>query len=286
MLKSIDFLLDTRGMRNVNNNCFINCLIMAMFGYSKSPFYTIEKLDKNACKLYNIFKKIVNHVRKDLYPDISILRNFLPDEMRQGQQDSIETLDYFMKILKFEPTRVTMVRQASNDKKNIVQTSKNSHSLPYIMLDNCGEEDKNLIEEQFYPKNWDDLGPSRDGWLTDSNDVPKYRYTRTCIKNVEGDCLIFVVNRAASSYKRHSNKLKSPIILKNGGRDFFRFATILHLSSSIDFGHYITIIFDGTEHYVYNDMNETKIKKCKLDYSNMKESIERNSIMYFYYPIQ
>ena len=32
-------VLKTRGLRGVNNNCFLNCLMISMFGYKYSPFF-------------------------------------------------------------------------------------------------------------------------------------------------------------------------------------------------------------------------------------------------------
>lgn len=280
------FLLNTRGCMNSNSNCFLNCLILAMFGYSLSPFYNIKKFpSEDSRSIYNCLLRIVESLTKDHYPDITFMRNILPSDMRHGQQDTTETFDTIMKILNFEPMKVSSVRENKiTPQGTIFAKTPMNQNLSYIFLDNTGEENINLVENLFFPKQWEDLGPLSSNWVQDDNDKPLYRYTRTRIKEIIGDCLIFVINRSSSSYKRHSNVIKSPISIQNGNKTYFRFATVLHLGSSINFGHYVLILYDNEKHYIYNDMSNTKIVNNVIDYTHMKDSIERNSIMLFYYP--
>jgi hypothetical protein len=284
------FILNTKGCINMNNNCFLNCLILAMFGYTKSPFYKLKKFKNEDSKLvFNCFLKIIGHVKKNQYPDISIMRNILPMEMRYGQQDSSETFDQFMKILNFEPMKVWTVRESKNKKTKDENFKGNLsvRNVSYITLDNDGSENYKPIKFLFYPEKWEDLGSSPNNWVQDDNDNPKYRYTRQKIKEITGNCLIFNVNRGMDVYNRHKNRIVTPITIENGNKKFFRFAIILHLSSGINYGHYVLVLFDGNKHYLYDDMNNKKIINCPINFENDDniEYIERNSVMYFYYLI-
>ena len=82
-MKISKFLINTRGCINSNNICFLICLILAMFGYTHSPFYKLNTLDTQESKeMYNMFLKVVKHIKNDLHPNITIIRNFLPLNMQ------------------------------------------------------------------------------------------------------------------------------------------------------------------------------------------------------------
>ncbi len=257
-----------------------------MFGYILSPFYNIKQFpSEDSRSIYNCFIRIVESLTKDQHPDISFMRRILPPEMRYGQQDTTETFDTIMKLLHFEPMKVSIIRENKINTQGKTHKGKPSiQNNSYIFLDNNGEENINPIENLFYPSKWDDLGEQPINWVQDKNNKPLYRYTRTRIQEVVGDCLIFVVNRSSDPYKKHSNRIKSPIKIQNGDKQYFRFATILHFGSSINFGHYVLIIYDQQKHYMYNDMSNIKIINNVIDYKKMIDKIERNSIMFFYYP--
>ena len=179
--------------------------------------------------------------------------------------------------------KITTVRESKNDKsihisKPIIQ------NMSYIFLNNNGKNNINPIKDLFYPREWDDLGLSPKNWLKNDKNIPKYRFIRNKIVEICGDCLIFVINRSAGSHVRHSNNVKSPGIIQNGMRIYFRFAIILHISSGIDYGHYVLIMFDGKNYYIYYDMLCKRIIDNQIDYKQYNDFIEKNSIMFFYYP--
>ena len=173
------FLINTRGLNNTSSNCFLNCLVMAMFGYSKSPFYTINSFpDKDSETIYKCFRKIIDNVIEDNYPDISFMRNALPIEMRYGQQDCLETFDTFMKIFSFEPMKIKMVRESKNKSGKTFKGKSIIQNISYLTLNNNGDENADPVKELFYPSEWEDLGPNPNSWVQDKKDIPSFRWTR------------------------------------------------------------------------------------------------------------
>lgn len=280
MIDLSKYLFNTRGCINSNNNCFLNCLIIAMFGYRLSPFYKVSNF-KDGDPLYVYLISIVDSISKDKYPDITEIRKILPKDMQFGQQDSTETFDSFMKLLHFEPMTLKMAMEKKGKKITINSFEQN---VSYVFLNNNGKDGITPIEDLFYPPSWDDLGTDKNNWIKNKHDQPTYRYTRTRIKEFKGDCLIFIINRSKDQYNRHSNNVKTPFTIENNGRFFFRFATLLHIGSTINFGHYITILCDRKNHYIYDDSSGKKILNNRINYEKNSDFIEKNSIMYFYYP--
>jgi hypothetical protein len=289
IIDTSSFLFNTRGCVNIGSNCFMNCLIMSMFGYNQSPFYSIPPVNPNIEIIIKYLMDIIVKITNDKYPDISNLRNILPREMRRGQQDTTETFDLLMKILKFEPIKVKSNREynhSNEDNTQKLHVSSSEESLSYISLGNSGNDNYNPINELFNPIQWDDFGIDTKNWAHGEFNVPTYRYSRSRMHSFSGNCLIFTLNRSIDSVRKHRNRIISPRTIKNGNGTYFRFAVILHLSSGMDYGHYITILSDKeNNHFVYDDSSGKKIIDCKFDYdySSNRELVERNSIMYFYY---
>ena len=135
---------------NTSSNCFLNCVVMAMFGYTGSPFYNINKFtDEGSEIIYKCFRKIIKHVVRDEHPDLSVMRNVLPLEMRFGQQDCLETFDTFMKVLNFEPMTTIVVRESKNSGGNLYTGKSMVQRVSYINLDNNGEDNTDLIKNLF-----------------------------------------------------------------------------------------------------------------------------------------
>lgn len=278
------YILDTRGFVSRNNNCFLNCLIMAMFFYKKSPFYDIKKFPNNRSRIiHKCIIDVMEHVKRDGYPDLTFFRKVLPSYMQHGQQDATETFDNIMKLLNYEPIKTCVFRENKDSNGKVVQGKKIIQNNSYIFLNNNGEENIKPIQELFYPTKWEDLGIDQRNWAHNDKDKPMYRYTRTRFKEMLGKTLIFVVNRSAGQNRRHTNRVETPLVIQSNGVDFVRHGVILHLGGSIHFGHYILVLYDKEEYYVYNDMNGSKIKDNPINYKKVRELIERNSIMYFYY---
>ena len=103
----MSIILDTRGFRGINNNCFINTLMVSMFCYRKSPFFSIKIKNEKQGYLYNYMMNLVYQMENNAIPDCTPLRRVLLREMQYGQQDTSETYDYLMKLLEFEPITIT-----------------------------------------------------------------------------------------------------------------------------------------------------------------------------------
>lgn len=279
-----DFIIETKGFISTNNNCFLNCLIMAMFVYKKSPFYTLKNFSNKKSKIFhNCLLNIMKSIGNNKQYDITFIRKILPLHMQYGQQDATETFDNIMKFLEYEPIKTIIIRENKSIKDKIVESSSITHKNSYICLNNNGEDNITPIEDLFYPKHWEDLGNNISNWVKDDKNKPKYRFTRTKVKEMTGDVLIFTINRSSGQNKRHSNRVKTPYMIQNENDVFFRTCIILHLGSNIHFGHYILVICDKNNYYVYNDMSNITINKNEINYKKIQETIERNSIMYFYY---
>lgn len=279
-------LLDTRGFRGVNNNCFINCLMFTMFGYSKSPFFNIKQFpNKNSEIIFNFMMNLVSELYRDNLPDCTKLRNILPDNLKYGQQDASETYDFLMNLLNFEPI-VYYTKMSYKTNNNIVKTiPPKKHKGAYINVANDGTENYKLADNTFFGK-YEDLGINKDNWIKDDNGNPIYRYLANYISHVEGDTIPIIINRTNPIGQKYRNRVIIPDYIDINNEKYFRFGTILHIgNNNINHGHYITILWDGHDsHYKFDDsINHNKIKNNRIDYKSYKETIQRNCVMIFYY---
>lgn len=282
------FLFDTRGLRNVSSNCFLNCLFMSMFGYLKSPFYSVFD-NKNLSKdLRMIFLDLIRDVNEDEYPDISPIRELLPNEMQYGQQDCSETFDELMKILKYDPMVVIKKKEYKDSNGSKKYLKKEEMRVPYVNLYNNGKENYNPLRELFFSKSWEDLGSDPSNWVNDDSGNPRYRYMRERTIDIYGDCLVFCINRCKDMYNKYDNKVLLPLSIEGEEGTYKLFSIILHTSkNTIHYGHYITVLSNmEDEMYIYDDMSGVSIKDNRID--NLKdfmEFIQTSCVMAFYYKV-
>lgn len=281
----MEFLFDTRGFRGVNNNCFLNCLFMVMFGYIKSPFFEIREFkSKKDQSVYNHILGLVHQMSQDRLPDCTQLRNILPKEMSYGQQDVSEIYDYLMKMFNFDPIRVYNHKQYKTETGEIKENKPEKQDVPYITIENDGTQNYNIVEKIFRGY-WEDLGEDKSNWIKEDNGKPKYRYIKRFISKVKGKCVVMYINRGNQFTGKYKNNVLVPDYIEIGNTKYFRFGSILHMSSgSINHGHYIAILWNGKEkNYVFDDTNNKKVSQCEIDPKKAKEMIQMNSIMIFYF---
>ena len=283
----MNFILNTRGFRGVNNNCFINCLMMSLFGYKYSDFIRLFKMDKNKELIVFIFN-LVNELERDTLPDATNLRNIFPNNLRHGQQDTSEVYDFLMNLLDFQPIKIKykkIYKTENNEKKKVLEKAS---YVSYINIENDGIDDFNIINKVFKPS-WNDLGSDKSNWVNDSNNVPYYRYIKTKINKLESNCLVFSINRGNYNTKKYSNRIECPRFVKLANVSYFRFAMILHINSnnSSEYGHYNVVLSDTSGNdYVYDDSNTSrKILQNKVDLETINSAHEKNCTMVFYYKI-
>lgn len=260
-----------------------------MFCYSSSPFFNLDSVsgsEKN--ELLRCMKYIVYLIVKDNLPDCTILRNFLPVGIRYGQQDVSETYDIFMKNLGFEPITIYTEKHYKRESGEIRKNKPTKQMLPYITIWNNGESDYSIVDNIFKGE-WEDLGSDSSNWVKpEEKETSKvgYRFIKTSITKMKGDCVVFVINRSNPSGVKYTNNVHIPDYIEIGGNKYFRFSVILHISNgSIHHGHYISVLWNLEEYYIFDDMNTGVISKYTIDYDRQKELTRKNSVMVFFYPL-
>lgn len=278
------YIFNTTGFRNVNNNCFLNCLLISMFGYEKSPFFKMNHINGNKMIVFNYIMELIRNLKDDKKPDATYLRNIFPNEIKYGQQDTSETFDFFMKYFDFQPICIQykkIYKTEDGNEKKIIEKQQN---VSYINVDN-DNSDFNIIEKLFAPS-WIDLG-EHSNWIHDDNNKPTFKFMKTKIYKLEGETLVFSINRADNFGRKLTNRIICPKNLKISNKTYFRFAMILHNNSNndINYGHYNVILSDRNGNdYIYDDNKQSKIHSNKV-HSNNREYIERNCTLVFYFMI-
>lgn len=264
-------------LRNEGNSCFLDSLLVAMYGNSKSPFY----------KFLNPNDKLMNSIKTCIESNSSRnVRNCLPPHLRSGQHDPGETYLFLAREMNYEPMKITSVRQVKKiNSETIYKKKSTNESSSCFTIENNGNEEisfLNVLEPE-----WETL--SGDNYIHDSTNTPVYNRTRNLTFFTEAEILVFYFNRCQNVRQKFKNKLIMPFIfdasrtVQDKKREFFCFAIIVHMGNNSSGGHYVTFLFNGENNfYVYDDLSEPTVKQIEWNYQN-KEFIERNGVMYFYY---
>lgn len=279
-------------LRNEANSCFLDSLIVAMFTYGSPKNHFIEKL-KGESKA-PIIEEIKNIFRTKSQSSRNV-RKYLPDEMHWGQHDPGETYLYLSSVMNYEPMKLTTIRQVMKPNSETIYKKKAvRESSPCYTIENTGADPISFFD--VIEPDWEILESGN--YINDAKDKPAYNRTRNLTFFTEAEILVFYFNRCQSSeflgssqgypYQKVKNRLEMPFLFDAGTdpktgkpREFFCYATILHLGGSAGGGHYVTVLYDGTDNFaVYDDMSGLHHLKWN---SENKEMIERNSVLYFYY---
>lgn len=228
--------------------------------------------------------QLLLEVSRDNIPACNSIRPFLGNDMINGQHDVSEAYSRILDIFNFDPMEVTVTNSYKSGSK--IKNDKTVTKSRYVQVPNDGANNYDMVDSLFNPK-WEDLGSSSQEWIRESN-VPTYRYYKSKIDNISGNCIIFHINRTyfnqqTFSTSKYQNSIRIPkLIHQNNGKVLFLFATIAHIGSSIDSGHYITILSDKKGNmFEYDDTNLTTISKTK--YTRGMDFIYKNATMLFYY---
>lgn len=276
-------LTNTKGPIGGNNNCFINCLLLSLFIHKKSPLW---KLNLNNEIYIHIFNSMVNILLRDSLQSLDFIRRYLPDYMKYGQQDVIETYIHLAEKLKFEPISVEYYTENMDERGDIYKGSKTKNKVSNIFLSNNENDNIDIIKETFYPSSWIDLGPSKENHIRTDQGI-LCRYTRTVYEYIKGDMLVYTINRTSINGKL-TNIIKTPSIIQSSkGETYIKYASIIHIGQSLEGGHYVTIVHDSKNKlkYIYDDSILRNINNSIFINSNNNESIERNVVMVFYMSI-
>lgn len=251
-----------KGPINSGTDCFMNATLYAMFGYSGSIFH--EYL-KNETPLQQEITKVLSNCpcRSDS------IRKLLPSHLRFGQQDASEFLDFVCKDLKIEPMTITTIRQVKkNGNSDILKKGITKRKVSFITIENLG---KDMSLDDLLEPEWEKL----DTPLNNNKGVPTYSLTRNLLFfNAIDRCFIFYFNRTVP--KKMTNKIDMPLFINN---EYFLFAIVVHMGSSREYGHYVTIIYDTKRYFIYNDLNGGNVEPYNYD----PDFVLRNGVLFFYY---
>lgn len=314
------FLLNTKGIYNVNSSCFMDTVLMSMFSYEHSPFFgffnenwnfvndSTDEINRKNIEIEDL--KIRKHIQKILRFSIQkvvknekiecselrriieqffIWKGISTNNLSYGQQDISEFYDRIVKIFNFNPIVIINVRQSKvSENSKIIKEKPIIEKMAYISIPNDGSDFDGL--KRILNPPWEDLGENKNNWKYNKKDKPTYRFTRNKIQSVKPHgCLVFYINR--TSYKQFkdgiklyktNNKISMPTYINFENSRYFLFSCIVHIGS-ISGGHYISIFFDCKNYYIYDDLNLQTIGDTKIDKSKIEDYRNRNSVMYFYY---
>jgi len=260
-------------IKNTGNSCYLDSLIVAMYGYNDSPFL---KFLNDETPIRRSLKTCLNNNNSS-----QVVRSVLPKKFGRSQQDPGETYNIILNDFKYDPMTITKIRQVKkvNSEKIYKKKSTKENSCCFT-IDNTG---KDTTFDEIKNPLWEIL--SDENLIHDSKNNPVYNRTRNLIFFTKADCLIFYFNRCQNVIQKFTNKLEMPWNLESNNNKYFCFAVIVHIGKYTLGGHYITVLYDGyNNYYVYDDMSVPTTSK--LTYNNkIKEFIERNGVMYFYYTI-
>lgn len=210
--------------------------------------------------------------------DLSNIRNLLPQNMKYGQQDILETYEIIIELIGYDPMIYCTQRHLETENNKIKLSNSVLSKTGYVQLDNSGEDNLKPVDLFFNPI-LEDLSPNN--LIKDDNIL--YRYTKNTPTTIESECLVFSINRTSGFGKKLNNTIVLPNFINIGKNVYFKFSTVVHLGSSSECGHYILVLYDGVNHCIYNDNSRSVIKNNVIDYEKSKEVIERNSVMVFYF---
>lgn len=315
------FLLDVKGILNTNSSCYMDTVLMSMYGYRKSPFFDFlddnwnfnnknhkdeindKIISKEDIQVRNEIKrilkisiqKVINNENIQCSELRKIIEKFFmwkgisSNNMMSGQQDTNEFYDRIVKIFNFNPIEIINVRQSKvSEKSKIIKEKPVTEKMAYISIPNDGTSFDGI--DKILTPDWEDLGENKSNWKHNSKNKPHYRFTRNRIQSIiPNNCLVFHVNRISYRQSRQGinvyktqNKISMPTFLKFGKHKYFLFSCIVHIGN-INGGHYISFFFDGNHYYVYDDLNPQIIRSTKIEKSKIDEFREKNGVMYFYY---
>ena len=207
--------------------------------------------------------------------------------MQYGQQDASETYDIFMKLLKYEPFSITTQKEYKTP-DGITKISKpEKQDISYITIENDGKDNYSIVDNIFRGK-WEDLGPNTENWVRcDKTNKQTYRFMKSSVTKMNGNCVVMVINRGNKFTGKYINEVNIPDYIDIGNTKYFRFAVISHVGSlHIHSGHYITILWDNEEYYIFDDMNPGEISQYKLSYSQQRQITRKTGVMLFYFPVK
>jgi hypothetical protein len=272
-------------LRNEASSCFLDSLIVAMFTYNSSKNQFLKKILENSDEK-PILKQLKKIISNPLVKSAKNVRIHLPKEMSYGQHDPGETYLFISSVMNYEPMKISTIRHVMKPNSNIVFKKKTiTETTPCYTIQNNGS-DSICFFDVIKPK-WETLECGN--FINDSKDNPVYNRTRNLTFFTEAESLVFYFNRCNGfSNQKLKNRLDMPFLIDTGidpktkkTREFFCYATILHLGNNIGSGHYVTVLYDGIKTFlVYDDMSGVHPLKWN---SENKELIERNSVMFFYY---
>lgn len=268
-------------LQNEANSCFLDSLIVAMFTFNSPKNEFLKKLNDETSILLELKNLITNSDSRSARN----VRKHLPDEMHWGQHDPGETYLYLSSAMNYEPMKLTTIRQVMKPNSKMIYKKKAvRESTPCYTIENTGADPISFFD--VIEPDWEILEPGN--YINDAKDKPAYNRTRNLTFFTEAEILVFYFNRCANPYEKVKNRLEMPFLFDAGtdpktgkSREFFCYATILHMGGSAGGGHYVTVLYDGTDKFaVYDDMSGVHHLKWN---SENKEMIERNSVMHFYY---
>lgn len=257
-------ILHSKGFRAINNNCFLNSVLSAMFMYTLSPFFIMETED---IPFREDIKQFICPLYNDEDPDTSSFRKTIKIA-EKGQQDASEALCKILDLLQFNPPLV----HYHQENTTFLTESNNNVSTTKVMNEDIITI--HITNESYTPINdWFNLSSSK----LNSRDV---LWTQN--KIIKADCLIFNIIRYNNDGKINK-RIETPTSITTNGIHYFRAAVVCH-EGSMDSGHYVTLFWDGYgNYYKYNDLGSENLSECSMSLEKYENKINKDGNIFFYY---
>lgn len=271
-------------IKNINNSCYIDSLLVALFHFKNKEIYDLffnskmndyenkelnklgvlikkellniyvfilNKKENEEIKYCSLFRKLLQkyyNIYSDIFPKEKILFNSR-DNWTHKQLDIFELLNFLSIIFDFKSKRMTKIIEGSNK-----YYSNFIIEIPVYELLNK----KILNISEIYPL-------KRERYELDENNkyinskgelVSYYNKEKEYIKT--SSFIYFQIYRNMGSEEKIKTSIKYPmeIRIKENSKKLKIRSLIIHIGESVNSGHYITIINRKNRWYKYNDMEE------------------------------
>ena len=283
------------------NLTLYNAKICDYFDDKEEGLHYLEGFQEELQKLANIMRG-----NKDpeltCYPIVQQMRlcNALTETLMSGdQQDDSEFLRSLMEMFNLTPTKITINRAVSNNKKDWIQTSQRSEkqAILEVTIPEKNTETPELLSwyqriqisnNKNLPLSSWHMGPS----LENPDIEQPYKYSREKITIDSSDALIFHIARRQIKGWSANNpiyiKNTKPIIfteyIKEKPNKHYALQTVTIHSGNAYGGHYTAYFKYKSQWFYYDDTSDTRVRSST--WKEVKNIGSQNGSLYIYYPVE
>jgi|688.fasta_scaffold286464_2 ubiquitin C-terminal hydrolase len=287
-------------VNNAGNTCYIDSLLMGLF---YSPSYIDELLSKplkesNSLVLYlqeYIKDKFVNLVRNNksvIADDIEMIKT-LCFELGWRQSNSAEYIqqqdvtEFYTFLMELFENELIIINKSTISEGLKDKTDKGiDEKIPFVAL-SLPENKSNITIKELI-----------NIWLYDNISIVKRNVTNTTEKSVNALHTYYIknipnliglsINRFNSKCTRNETDviIQKKISFSNNNfmndAKWYFHAAICHRGNSNKFGHYYTLVTNGNNWYIFDDLEIPCMRQVKMDDKSVTDMIKKECFFILY----